>query len=309
MSTMFQEVVFMNHPDINHIGKPFWNASLPSIQSFSAADFIRRIVGYDSVAYDRSEVCRLYQESIAKRLKTGRLNCISDESLTYAVNADRALIANRLHEFFPNAKVFFSIRNQPSALYSLYKWRRNERHSTPSTFSDWLELRHCVYNDRFVDYEFEMFNYYKVIRVYLNLFGRQNVCVLPMEMLKQYPEDYATHLSFFLGIERGHLIQNLTLPAVNKQPSGLEISLKRLSHWFGMLFGNGKSSIDLMRQPAILKSSLMILLFNCQKIKKRSDPKIPDDLLSTYVDGNQKLEDEFELHLQKFGYPLEKKNV
>lgn len=309
MSSMFQDVVFKNHPEINHIGKPFWNSALPAVQSFSAANFIRRIVGYDSIAFDTSKVFKLYQESIAKRLEINRLNSISDESLTYAVNADRALIAKRLHKFFPKAKIFFSIRNQPSALYSLYKWRRNERYSTQPTFGEWLESMNNVYNDRFVDYEFEMFNYYKVINIYVDIFGRENVCVLPMELLRQCPDDYAINLSDFLYIDRKHLMSNLTLPAVNKQPCDLEISLKRWLHWFRILLGYCKSSVDLMIQPSILKSSLITALFSYKKHREIKYFKIPDDLLRIYIDGNTKIEDEFKLNLKSFGYPIESNNV
>ena len=104
---------------------------------------------------------------------------ISDECMSGHVysgfNAKRN--AERIANIFPNAKVFFVIRNQISYICSAYANYIFEGGS--KRFNFWIR-----------DYEYpiksiiEKLQYHYTIKFYQDLFGKSNVLVLPFEILK-----------------------------------------------------------------------------------------------------------------------------
>ena len=115
-----------------------------------------------------------------------------------------AVVAARLKRYFPAAKVVFTVRRQPDYVTSLYfNLRRNFAYLAGMPmppFAEWWWGMHtqvcCPYLQN-VDYA-------PLIRTYCELFGREDVLVLPLEALKaDGPAAYLNRLGAFAGLPIG----------------------------------------------------------------------------------------------------------
>src|SRR5215216_54386 len=120
----------------------------------------------------------------------GRAIVISDEALCDTPQIffapfvlPRDSIAKRLAEFFPNARIIFTIREQARYVASMYlKLQQNaafmDRCAVPP-FARWftgmMSQVRCHY--------LQNVNFMESIAMYAGIFGRENVCVLPLETL------------------------------------------------------------------------------------------------------------------------------
>jgi len=138
----------------------------------------------------------------------GRPIVISDESLgdtpqlyfgSYVVPRDT--IALRLHRFFPSAKIIITIRDQRHyAMSAYFNLKRNTAFfdgiAVPC-FSSWLGG--VLSRDRC--HFMQNLNFSEMVSLYAALFGRENICVLPLEMLVvDGAETYLRKLCAFLGV-------------------------------------------------------------------------------------------------------------
>ena len=138
----------------------------------------------------------------------GRHIVISDENLCdtpelyfgpYVVPRDT--IALRLKHFFPAAKIIFTIREQRQYAVSAYfNLKRNAAFfdgMPTAPFATWLSAMLSRERSHFM----QNLNFHDLISLYCTVFGRENVCVLPLEMLVADGADsYLGKLSDFLGL-------------------------------------------------------------------------------------------------------------
>ena len=97
------------------------------------------------------------------------------------------VIANRIKNIFPNAKIIIIIRNQKAALESLYK--DDVKYGYLNDFKSWFIGKR---NNCGLDY----FKYSKMIEVYQEIFGNDNVKVLLFEKL--FNLDYLNKRAVFV---------------------------------------------------------------------------------------------------------------
>ena len=138
----------------------------------------------------------------------GRPVVISDETLCdtpqlyfgpYTVPRDA--IALRLHHFFPTAKIIFTIRDQRqyamSAYFNLKKNTAFFDAMPMPPFATWLGAMLSRERSHFM----QNLNFLEIISFYAALFGRENICVLPLEtLLVDGAEAYLRKLCDFLGV-------------------------------------------------------------------------------------------------------------
>lgn len=106
---------------------------------------------------------------------------------------DAKIIAQRLFSFFPSAKIFITIREQKSCILAQYfqylkyggieeleRYLNNRNHKVPSFAPHFQE-------------------YNGLIQEYQKLFGKNNVLILPYEMLLTKPNKYIKHLGQFIN--------------------------------------------------------------------------------------------------------------
>lgn len=101
---------------------------------------------------------------------------------------DRELIAKRIYQTSPSAKIIMVLRNQPDWLISRYKHYliKGEPRSFPEFVKDKSVLASAFYSP--------------IVDLYLKLFGRGNVLVIFYEQLIGNPEKFLNKISDFMGI-------------------------------------------------------------------------------------------------------------
>lgn len=106
-------------------------------------------------------------------------------------------VADRLHQTFPRAKVLLIFREQASIIYSLYgeHIRNGGRHSfaqfigTGNEPPGWTTL--C---------RLSFFEYDRLLQMYRDVFGVENVLALPLELMKADPDAFTGQLFGFLDL-------------------------------------------------------------------------------------------------------------
>jgi len=196
-TTSLQRNFFSTRDDIFFAGEPYGErggifTAIKSIEDFK----------FDTALVEDQCAELIYRRS------GGRPIVISDENLCdtpqlyfgpYVVPRDT--IARRLHHFFPSAKIIFTIRDQRQYAVSAYfNLKKNtafcDAMPVPS-FSTWLSAMLSRKRSHFL----QNLNLLEIIDYYATLFGHENVCVLPLEMLViDGAEIYLRTLCDFLGI-------------------------------------------------------------------------------------------------------------
>ena len=138
---------------------------------------------------------------------------ISDESLTVPFNSGKTIEQNAifLKKIFNDAKIIITIREQVSMLESLYlQTFRKGFWISPEKFTffdknnkSFIEFgsENFPYEDWFPYIDLKYFEYYQILEVYSNYFGKESVYISLYEELKQDSELYVANLCGFIGVD------------------------------------------------------------------------------------------------------------
>jgi hypothetical protein len=146
--------------------------------------------------YDDSRLRTLISAGLQKARQEGAIPLISHERLSGAPVSggfDAADIAERLHALTPNARVLIVIREQRDHLLSIYREYVNQ--GGACTLKRFL---HQYDRCRIPQFDWRFFCYHLLIRRYQELFGEQNVLVLPFELLRDNPSKFVSSIERFL---------------------------------------------------------------------------------------------------------------
>lgn len=132
---------------------------------------------------------------------------------------DGKTIADRLAAAFPDARVLVAIREQAGMLVSLYK--QYLKRGGAVSFQQYVGAPPGA--DRAPRFRFDFLEYHRLIGHYRNLFGDENVLVLPYELLRTLPGEFLGQIGGFLGAPA----TEADLRWKNASPSALSLSLKR----------------------------------------------------------------------------------
>ncbi|MDA0772019.1 MAG: sulfotransferase [Cyanobacteria bacterium] len=156
------------------------------------------------------------------------VSVISNERLSgnpHSGGYDSKELADRLYASFPEAKVLIVIREQVSAIFSSYI--QYIRVGGPCSIDDYLEP--TVRNIPILPlFNFEHFNYCRLVSYYYDLFGKDKVLVLPFELFKNNPVGFCSKITDFTGLAAAE-----TLPFTktkNKRISSLSSMFLRQSN-------------------------------------------------------------------------------
>ncbi len=183
LSTTLQRDFFSQHPLIHHLG-----VGVGSNIDYASDELNLVMENYVLYATDRK-----YRqvEAFSKKVLTEALNVqvegkqavgISGELLSFKFSPDHVdseTKARRLAELFDgDAKIIMLIRNQRDLLRSLY--REVIKIGYGESFQDFIEYV-VYYQDRNFAFDFD---YASTVELYRNLFGSENVEVLPVENVR-----------------------------------------------------------------------------------------------------------------------------
>jgi hypothetical protein len=215
---------------------------------------------------------------------------------------DRALVANRLHDLFPQAHIILFIRNQIDALKSMYQQASKGfgAKTYSYSFTEYLDAALAVYRQTPLSPQTQArlssigdpvgrLRYDLIARHYRNIFGADHVHIF-------------TYEGFFSGQERGQMETLLGIPlqgdfsiVENKRVSGCEY-LRNLyagkrgaSYFLRFVFGlMGRTPLAKIVPPTPFAPTA----------------QQEASLKEIFVPANQALQDEFDLPLKALGYPI-----
>lgn len=283
-STMLQMDIFPNLPGVLYCGRRY--GAEHAFVTAGLDEAIRSISFEDSLKYDGGKVKALISEALAELAPAEGKLLLSWEALMHNV-ADRGLIAARLKELFPGAKILFVIRNQLDSIESMYHFlveqgggNINLAYGRPSVRSlkAWLsDQEDFVYKSYL-----ETLKYDEIYALYARLFSTEGVKVLLFEDLKRAPQDFLDQLGEFLSV--GHISADLIQKRNARSSAGMGRAFK-LRNW---LRSNGVT----LALPNLVSASLKRVLSGMGKQHSKNSLSVGERQLLElrYRDSNTRLQ-------------------
>ena len=198
-STSLQKHYFAKHDELFHLGcsggglvPPYLNVGVKTAIEWDlrlACDFV----------YDHERVSGVFDECRSAFRESGkRWMSLSSESFTISMHheCDITQTADRLFRLLgKGTKVLFVTRRQDDHLKSIYKewvWA-----GMPLT---WREFLKAIFYGQFQSLYSQLF-FERVACYYADLFGRENLLVLPVELFFEDQAGFLSRISEFLGIK------------------------------------------------------------------------------------------------------------
>lgn len=182
-STLMRSFI-KRHPEVNYIYD----------------DSITRLITGNAplVEYDEASSRKTYLEILDKKL-TNQCNVIADETLVgtfYSGHYDAKINAERIYKFSPvKPKIILTIREQRKALSSYY--RHYVSRGGVRSYGNFLLAEP---SRRKPGFSWVAYKYDTIIGHYIDLFGLDSVCVLPVELATKDPKRYIEIICNFLGV-------------------------------------------------------------------------------------------------------------
>lgn len=305
MSTLLQKGFFANIADIN-----FATHELESGHPLREA--VLKICRANQMQYDSNQIRETFKNECDPTLPT----VISSELFVWHgivperyPYCDKVIIAERLKELFPSAKVLIVLRNQFNLLQSLYSQLYSAIGFSPSFFSfdKWLEIN-ILGHKKQVNSFFSVIDYYEIIKLYQSLFP--DVKVVLFEEIKPDPELFISEeLSPFLDLSEDDLSVFFENKVFNKRHSKSEILINK---WIsGTIVTLQKKLGNPQRVFSEEKRKKIVRKFRefasgtkLGKVDSRFQAKHKEYISDVLKEGNRKISKEFDLDLEKYGYPV-----
>ena len=233
------------------------------------------------------------------------VSVLSNERLSgnpHSGGYDSKEIAQRLKASFPDAKILIVIREQESAIASSYL--QYVKFGGACSLKDYLEPPHRG-GPILPLFDFEFFNYYNLVKEYTELFGKDNVLILPFELFKEKPQDFCQKIFDFT--ENGIKPELDFNKVSNKRLSFLMSNFARA---FNMLFVKSVLNPAAIGTPWLSQNLIKIFIgidrlipgFIKSPFDKILKRYIKGKVESRYKEGNTKLSELIDINLKEFGY-------
>jgi hypothetical protein len=287
---------FSHRDDIFYVGEPYGEFGGIFSHLRSTEDF----------KFDQTYLLQLCNEQIFARTK-GRPIVISDEILCdspqrylapYLVPRD--VIAFRLFRFFQPARIIFTIRKQEDYVPSIYlNLKRNsaflDRMPVPP-LSRWYQAMVSQLRGNFL----QSIDFHESIALYEQIFGRENILVLPLErLIVEGPDRYLQELCDFIGIalseqdvQRFARPQNVRMSERQNLAAELFSADDRFSSFFSQL------------EQAFGRERVGEFLDFGERITASLEGDDLADLKRRVGAGNRRLAEDYGLELERYGYTL-----
>jgi hypothetical protein len=288
-STALQTNFFIRCPGLHYLGKPRTNTWR------LAHHFIRSIVELDTVQWNRGfDELRLGAESLfpadADRV------VISEEEFSMGAargGADRGTIANRLKQLFPQARVLAVIRNQLTALPSLYCHAMTLANMPFMPFDDWLtKLRTSLP----YGHGLQLFRYADLVDHYATLFAADDISVLTYEDFRDRPDVFMDDLARILSVDAS-TVASLSNREHNTRPSRRMVWALRLRE----RHPDFVRAVQLLPRPLIRQ--LTRSLARGKPLDTSYTPESEEFVRNYYAADNRRLGETRRIDLKGLGYP------
>ena len=180
-------------------------------------------VEVDPFAWSPSKARETFEPGIRAVAERGLVPVLSAERLSGNPDSggyDSVHVAEYLAATFPEARVLIMIREQADMLVSSYK--RYVRNGGPGTLRQYGSPPWGP--PRPPHFDLSYFEYHRLIGLYRNLFGPENVLVLPYELLRDQMRTFLKRLGDFAGAATA---ADSRLEPVNVSLSAFSLTFKR----------------------------------------------------------------------------------
>ena len=161
---------------------------------------VTEFVEPDPLCFDAQQTRAAFDAALRTCSSDAPITVVSHEALSSRPHHGKyyaPYVADRLHQTFPGAKVLLIFREQASIIYSLYgeHVRNGGRHSfgefigTGQEAPGWAPLCRLPF-----------FEYDRLLQMYRNIFGAENVLALPLELMNVDPDGFVQRLFCFLDL-------------------------------------------------------------------------------------------------------------
>jgi len=196
-STTLQRELFMKHPKIHYFGEEG-----EGCYHNTDRNLLWSLYHDDDIFYDRVRTKQLFTEHFTNESPTVIFSDVDIMS-----SRQPSIVAQRLYELEPEAKIFIIVRNQFDVIKSYYVNHGSYLKPSPEPhfrkhipFRDWMD--YCL---RFKSQSPLMFFKYKeIIDIYTKLFGSDKINVVAHETMIYNPEAFYRYMDKLLQIEDTH---------------------------------------------------------------------------------------------------------
>lgn len=311
-TTTLQDNVFAHHSEIRYLGKSaaFKGNREPII--YNRAALFMNIWRLSRKLWNPEEAVRMAADCVLPYCSLGGPNVISLEEFSYATPR-RWDVPKRLKQVFGNARIILTIRSQYDSLVSAYYWKfLNLELNTD--FDEWFDsMMACAQNAlNRTNQPLNLPRYYDVVRVYAEVFGKENICIIPFEWLRHDSLKFAEKLSDFIGIDAAETHLLLSRKRQNIRQSELTIKYQRQVKKIFLAFfrhiNKNLSRSQIGYYNGVYESgfhgmvSILLNRISSPPQKKLSGAQ-SKFILDFYGEGNARLMEEYDLDLVTYGYP------
>lgn len=213
------------------------------------------------------------------------------------------MVAGRLAQTFPNARILIGIREQVGMVLSLYG--QYIRDGGVYDLHDFFKVEVDRPGFRSICRP-EHLEYHRTYRHYEALFGAENVCVLPIELLARDPQSYLDRLGRFCDLPT---LDVGDMAPANKRSSriaqGVELRLNRI------IRHPVNTAVEYRKRPVLFRAKKKIVRWvNAMSSARGKDGQADREMLTRDVGGffaasNRELAEATGLPLADLGYRVD----
>ena len=245
---------------------------------------------------------RVFETGLAPATDRNLVPVLSQETLVGSQIRGRYWgkeVADRLHQVLPEARIFLLVREQNSMILSSYR--------------EHIKMGGITTIERFIGMErrnrgfgalcrLDFLEYDLLIAYYQQLFGKENVLVLPFELLKKNRKLFLQKLSEFSGLD---IIPDTDRKAHNVGFKGATVELRRKLNYFFQSddFGGGKLPLNWCVAQKISTTFDRLIPKSIHDRAEGYLQECIDTAVGNYFDrSNRRTSQLINLDLSKFGY-------
>lgn len=284
--------------------KNVFNKQNSLFKNVAASSIQELLIAPSSYQYDQKKVNDFFRDRIKIAEEEGKIAVFSNERLSGQLHSSDQIskvIAERLHKACPFSKILIVIREQKSMIKSAYYHYLKTRGS--------YSIEEYLNPPGSKNFHFDKLEYHKFIGHYYDLFGEQNVLILPYEMLQKEPNKYLTSIFSHLSLEPRAILPNVLFDKkVNKALKPMVLLMQRYFNPF--IQPNFRNTGGTFRNKfliftfKILKKIINVIptSFIDKKKDSRLSSKIEHSISGLFDQSNRKTSKLIGIDLNKYGY-------
>lgn len=295
-STTLQRALFRHHSGLYYMGEDG--------EAYSGYNsIVNAMVNDDDLHFPELRCRDLFQSGLVRAEAQDKTFLYSNEDVM--TSRIPALCAKRLKSFIPEAKVLLVIRNQHTALPSFYANHGAFLKPAPPSyfrryvsFDDWMSFQT---QPMFIKYgALASYYYHRLLSVYADLFGENNVHVLMFEEFVENKQTFVGKLCDILEVDVGEATRLLGGRHERQRITARMLAYNRFrtSFFWGVRF------CDYLPGGQWVANAFTSYLESGASAKV----DVPDawrmKIIDLYGEDNSTLAKKYGLPLEKYGYPI-----